>query len=126
MVKDGLLYTKDHEWVKIDGNEATIGISDYAQDYLGEVTYVELPEIGRQLDAHGEIAVVESSKAASDVYCPLAGKVTAVNDTLEDQPELVNQDCYGQGWIAKIEITDDSAKADLMDAKQYEQYISEL
>ena len=126
MVADGLLYTKDHEWVKVDGDAATVGITDHAQEQLGELVFVELPEVGKEFGVHKEIAVVESSKAAGDVYCPVAGKVTEVNDELNTQPEKVNEDCYGDGWICKLQITDKAALDELMDAAQYKAYLETL
>ena len=125
-VKEGLRYTKDHEWIKAEGGAGTIGITDYAQEQLGEIVFVELPQVGKEFAAHKEISVVESSKAAGDVYCPVAGKVTEVNTALESEPELVNQDCYGAGWICKLKIADAKALAGLMDAKQYEAYLQTL
>ena len=126
MVKEGLFYTKDHEWAKIDGDTATMGITDYAQEQLGEVVFVELPEIGKEIAQKDELAVVESSKAASDVYSPVTGKVTEVNSNLDSSPEKINEDCYGDGWICTIEITDKSTTDNLMDAKQYEAYLNGL
>jgi glycine cleavage system H protein len=125
-VKEGLRYTKDHEWVKVAGDTATVGITDYAQEHLGEIVFVELPQVGRQFAAHKEIGVVESSKAAGDVYCPVAGKVIEVNSALQSKPELVNQDCYGAGWICKLQITDGKTLDGLMDARGYEQYLHTL
>jgi glycine cleavage system H protein len=125
-VKEGLLYTKEHEWAKVDGDTATIGITDYAQEQLGDLVYVELPQMGRQVDAHKEIAVVESSKSASDVFSPVAGQVTEVNETLESKPESINEDCYGAGWICRLQITDRDSMGDLMDAKRYEAYLETL
>src|SRR5512136_955119 len=125
-VKEGLRYTKDHEWIKVDGDTGTVGITDYAQEQLGEIVFVELPQVGKQFAAHKEISVVESSKAASDVYCPVAGKVTEVNSDLETQPELINKDCYGDGWICKLTITDKKSLTGLMDAKKYEEYLKTL
>ena len=126
MVADGLLYTKDHEWVKVDGDLATLGITDHAQEQLGELVFVELPEVGKEFTVHKEIAVVESSKAAGDVYCPVVGKVTEVNDELNTQPEKVNEDCYGGGWICKLQVADKAALGDLMDATQYKAYLETL
>jgi len=126
MVVDGLLYTKDHEWAKVGGDVATIGITDHAQEQLGELVFVELPEVGKEFGAHKEIAVVESSKAAGDVYCPVAGKVTAVNAELNTRPELINEDCYEAGWICKVRIADKTSLDDLMDAKQYTEYLETL
>ena len=119
MIVDGLYYTEEHEWVKIEGDIATVGIADHAQEALGEITYVELPETGKEVTVKGELAVVESTKAASDVYSPLSGTVTDVNDALEAEPELINQDCYGQGWIVKIQVTDTGQVEQLMDADAY-------
>lgn len=126
MVVEGLLYTKDHEWAKIEGQIAIIGITDYAQEMLGEITFVELPVYDKQVQIHDEMAVVESSKAASDVYSPVTGRVTEVNSELESSPELINEDCYEAGWICKMEIADTNTTSPLMDAKQYEEYLKEL
>jgi len=126
MVVDGLLYTKDHEWAKVEGDVAMIGITDHAQEQLGELVFVELPEVGQEFAAHKEIAVVESSKAAGDVYCPVAGKVTQVNAELNTQPELINEDCYKAGWICKVQVADKASLGDLMDATQYKEYLETL
>jgi glycine cleavage system H protein len=126
MVVEGLLYTEQHEWVKVVGNIATVGITDYAQQMLGEIVYVELPTVDKEFQSHGEIAVVESSKAASDVYSPVTGKVIEVNSNLESKPELINEDCYNAGWICRLEIADSKSVDDLMDAKHYEQYVKGL
>jgi glycine cleavage system H protein len=126
MVKERLLYTKEHEWVKVDGDTATLGITDYAQEQLGDLVYVELPQVGKQFDAHKPISVVESSKSASDVFSPVTGKVTEVNSELGAKPELINGDCYGAGWICKLQITDRKSMGDLMDAKAYEAYVETL
>jgi glycine cleavage system H protein len=122
-VLDGLYYTKQHEWVRLDGGVAEIGITDFAQHLLGEITYVELPEIGMEVKSDGELAVIESSKAASDVYAPIAGEVTDANDELESAPELVNDDCYGDGWICKIKVAGDSGVEKLMDSAAYEEFL---
>ena len=121
-----MLYTKDHEWVKVEGDAATMGITDYAQEQLGEIVFVELPEVGKEFGVHAEISVVESSKAAGDVYCPVAGKVSEVNEELNTKPELVNEDCYHAGWICKLTIGDKAALDDLMDARKYEEFLSSL
>lgn len=123
MVIEGLLYTKDHEWARIDADVATIGITDYAQQMLGELVFVELPDMGKECAGHDELAVVESTKAANDIYSPVAGKVIEVNGELESQPELINQDCYNAGWICKLQITDTKSVESLMDSKQYEEYL---
>ena len=126
MAVKGLLYTKDHEWVSIEGTDATVGITDYAQEQLGELVFVELPVIGKEVNAHDEIAIVESSKAASDVYSPVTGKVIEVNQELETRPELINEDCYKSGWIAKLHITDPKSYEGLMDSEKYKQYVAGL
>jgi glycine cleavage system H protein len=126
MIPEGMLYTKDHEWAKIEGRTATVGISDYAQEQLGELVYVELPKVGDQFTQGKELAVVESSKAASDVYAPAAGKIMQVNSQLDSKPELINQDCYGKGWICKMEITDPGTLKNLMDSNRYEEYVKGL
>ena len=126
MVVEGLLYTKDHEWAKVEGDIATMGITDYAQEQLGELVFVELPEVGKEFAARKEIAVVESSKAAGDVYSPVAGTVTEVNSELATQPELINGDCYKGGWICKLKITDKKSLDSLMDAQKYQEYLDTL
>lgn len=123
MVEEGLLYTTQHEWARVQDDTAVIGITDYAQEMLGELTFVELPVVDQQYRQNGELAVVESSKAASDVYAPLTGKVIEVNSKLEAKPELINNDCYHAGWICKMQITDSASVKNLMDAKQYEEYL---
>ncbi len=125
-VVEGLLYTKDHEWAQVDGDTATVGITDYAQEQLGELVFVELPAVGKEFGVHKELAVVESSKAASDVYSPVAGKVTGVNTELETKPELINEDCYNAGWICKLAITDKKSLDAMMDSKQYAEYLKTL
>lgn len=126
MVVEGLFYTEDHEWAKVDGQIATIGITDYAQEQLGEITFVELPAVGAEFNQKAEIAAVESSKAASDIYAPVAGKVVEINSALESEPEKINEDCYGAGWLCKIEVTDNDSVKKLMDSKKYEQYLKGL
>ena len=126
MVVEGLLYAKEHEWAKIEGDVATVGITDYAQEQLGEVTFVELPDVEKEFRAQEELAVVESSKAAGDVYSPVTGKTIEVNSELESRPELVNEECYVAGWICKMTITDRKSIDELMDAKQYEEYLKGL
>jgi glycine cleavage system H protein len=126
MVVEGLLYTKDHEWAKVEGDIVTMGIADYAQEQLGELVFVELPEVGREIAARKEIAVVESSKAAGDVYSPVTGTVTEVNSELTTKPELVNEDCYEGGWICKLKITDKTSLDNLMDAQKYQEYLDTL
>ena len=119
-------YTKDHEWIRIDGDEAVIGITDYAQTQLGDVVYVELPEIGRRVGKGKETAVVESVKAASEVYAPISGEVIATNDALAAEPGKVNADPMGEGWFLKLRITDTKELADLMDEATYNAFVEGL
>ncbi|MBP2634615.1 MAG: gcvH 3 [Firmicutes bacterium] len=120
-----LKYSKDHEWVRVEGNIAVIGISDYAQSQLGDVVFVEVPAVGVELSAGSGLAVVESVKAVSDVYAPVSGKVIESNEALADAPELINQQPYGDGWIAKIEIADKAELERLLDSQAYEQLAAE-
>ncbi|MAK60628.1 MAG: glycine cleavage system protein H [Ponticaulis sp.] len=115
-------YTEDHEWIKIDGDTATIGITKYAAEQLGDVVFVELPEIGASFDKGGDMAVVESVKAASDVYAPVSGEVTEVNDTLTDTPETVNEAPEAGGWFAKLKLKDASELDGLMDEAAYKAF----
>ena len=115
-----LRYLKSHEWAKREGDVIVVGISDHAQDALGDVVYVELPEIGAECQAGDEIAVVESVKAASDIYAPVSGTVVEVNTQLEDSPELVNDAPYAEGWFFKIKVSDPEAANDLLTAEQYQ------
>ena len=126
MVVDGLLYTEQHEWAKIEGTIATVGITDYAQQMLGEIVFAELPALDKIFKFEDEIAMVESTKAASDVYSPVNGKVVEVNSQLESNPELINEDCYNGGWICRMEITDTKSIKKLMDSKQYEEFLKGL
>jgi len=125
MVVKGLLYTKEHEWIKIEGAVGTVGITDHAQQLLGEVTFVELPPVGALFKKGDSLSVVESSKAASDVYAPASGTVTEVNSQLQSKPELINQGCYTDGWLCKMSLTDAAPAKGLMDSKQYEKYLTE-
>ena len=120
-----LLYSKDHEWVKIEDGKATIGITDFAQDQLGDVVFVEIPEVGAELGAGDGIATIESVKAVSDVYAPISGTVIEANEELADAPELINEDAYGKGWIAVIELGDEAELEALLDAAGYEKMLSE-
>lgn len=119
-------YTKDHEWVELDGDIATIGISQYATEQLGDVVYVELPAKDKDFAAHADMAVVESAKAASDVYAPIAGKIVAVNDTLSSQPDLVNASPESAGWFVKIKVANKSEVDALMDEAAYADYVKGL
>jgi glycine cleavage system H protein len=120
------LYTSDHEWISVDGDTATVGISTYAQSQLGDVVYVELPEIGRQVIKGGEAAVVESVKAASDVFAPLSGEVVAVNEALADAPQTVNEDPEGAAWFFKLRLADKAETAGLMDEAAYQAFVASL
>jgi len=119
-------YTKEHEWVRLDGDLATVGISDYAQEQLGELVFVEVPEIGRQVSRGGNLAVVESVKAASDVYAPVSGEVVETNPELENDPGLVNRSAEDEGWFCKLRIADPGELTQLMDAAAYKAYVADL
>jgi len=116
---DDLAYSREHEWVRVDGSRATIGITSFAADELGDIVFVELPEIGAQLAQFGTFGVVESVKAVSDLYAPVGGEVVEVNEALRDAPELLNADPFGEGWIARVELSDSSELDSLMDAAAY-------
>lgn len=122
-VVDGLKYTKKHEWARQEGKVAVVGLCDYAQDKLGEIVFVELPEVGATVEAGKSAAVVESVKAVADLYAPLSGTVTEVNEVLLDQPETINQDPYGEGWVFKLEIANEAELDNLMDKAAYEEFI---
>ncbi len=119
-------YTEDHEWVLIEGDTASIGISDYAQEQLGDVVYVELPEEGAEFAEGAQVATVESVKAASEIYAPVAGEVVEVNGALDDDPSLVNSAPLGDGWFFKIKVADAAAVAKLMDENAYKEYVESL
>lgn len=125
MVPADLRYTKEHEWVRIDGDDATVGITQFAADQLGDVVYVELPEVGRTLAAMGTFGVVESVKAVSDLYAPIGGEVVATNAELADRPEAVNGDPYGAGWMLRIRIADPAELDALLDAGAYDALTAE-
>ena len=125
-VPQELRYTKNHEWVmKNDDETVTVGITDHAQHLLGDLVFVELPEIGNTFSEDEDCAVVESVKAASDVYCPLDGEIVGHNEALSDTPELINQDPYGDGWIFKLKLNDEGSFAELLDADAYADIIAE-
>ena len=125
-IEENFLYTKEHEWVSIEDNIATMGITDYAQEALGDVTYVELPVEETEVEQFEQVVSVESVKAASDIYAPIGGKVTEINRKLEDTPGLINKDCYGKGWIVKIEVRDMDESTNLMSAEEYRNYLESL
>ena len=118
-------YTKDHEWIDVNGDVGTVGITNHAQEQLGELVYVELPEVGAALDQGDEAGVVESVKAASDVYAPISGEVLEINENLADAPELLNQDPYGEGWMYKLKPDNIDQIDDLLDADGYEHVLSD-
>ncbi len=125
LVPQDLKYTGEHEWVRVEGQLAVVGLTDYAQKQLGDVTYVELPPSGKAVSQMGELAVVESVKAASDVFAPLAGTVAQVNTALEDSPQLINSDPYGAGWLVKLKDFDAGQLANLLDPAQYQDLLRE-
>ena len=122
---DDLRYTKDHEWVRLQGKRATVGITDFAQSELTDVVYVELPKVGKVVKAGEILGTVESVKAVSEIFAPVNGKVVEVNNALEDTPEIVNQDPYGKGWMVVIEVTDSNEGKNLMDAAAYRKHVGE-
>lgn len=120
-----LKYTKTHEYVRVEGNKAYLGITNFAQDQLGDIVFVELPEIGRELAAGEVFSTVESVKAVSDCYTPISGKVVEVNDKVNDEPELLNTDPHGEGWICAVELSDPGQVAQLMDVAAYEKHMAQ-
>ena len=118
-----LKYSKTHEWVKNNASEVSVGITEYAQKELSDVVYVELPEVGREVSAGEAVCVVESVKAAFDIYTPVAGTIVDVNSTVEDDPALVNNDCYGKGWLFKVEVSDPKQINAMMDAESYTKHV---
>jgi glycine cleavage system H protein len=119
-VPENLLYSKEHEWVKIDGDTATIGITDYAQNSLGDIVYVELPKVGAKIDQFGNVGVIESVKAVSDLFTPISGEVLEVNTVLDSDPAAVNKDPYGDGWLLKVRVGNGGDTANLLSAADYE------
>jgi len=125
MNPDNIKYHKEHTWVKVSGKKGTIGITDYAQDSLGDIVYIDLPEVDSSVEANSEISEIESTKATSSVISPVRGKIIEVNEDLSESPEIINEDPYGKGWIAVLELEDPSEIDDLMDASEYEKYVEE-
>ena len=119
-----LHYTRDHEWVRVDGDQATVGITQYAADQLGDIVFVELPEAGRDLEEAKPFGVVESVKAVSDLFAPISGAVTSTNEDLANQPELVNRDPYGAGWMVRMTVADPAQLDDLLDGPGYDQLVA--
>lgn len=125
-VRDDYFYTKEHEWISIDDNIATVGITEYAQSALGDITFVELPQVGADVEQFEHFASVESVKAASDIFCPMSGRVIEVNTDLEEKPELINRSCYDKGWMAQIELSAPEEKSNLMTAAEYQKFLESL
>jgi len=125
MYPENLKYHSEHAWAKIDGNTATVGISYYAQDQLGEIVFLELPETGTAVEAGAPFAEIESVKSVSDVYSPVNGTITETNNEVVEAPEIINEDCYEAGWMIKVELADASGVDDLLDAAAYEKLVSE-
>ena len=123
-IPENLRYSKDHEWVRVDGDVATIGITDYAQHSLGDVVYVDLPRVGDAFGSHEAFGSVESVKAVSEIFTPIAGEVTEVNEALNDTPENVNNDPYGEAWMLKIKMENPNEADSLLSAVEYEEYLS--
>ncbi len=121
---DDLRYSKEHEWVRVDGSQATIGITSFAADELGDIVFVELPDVGAALRQFGSFGVVESVKAVSDLYAPISGEVVEVNEALRESPELLNSDAYGEGWIVRVEVADQNEVDALLDAAAYRELTS--
>lgn len=119
-------YTKEHEWIRIEGDSGTIGISEYAQEQLGDMVYIELPEIGKAIAQSEQVAVVESVKAASEIYAPAGGTVTQINEKLSEEPGTVNEDATGEGWLIKLELSDPGEVDGLMDEAAYKDYVAGL
>lgn len=125
MNPEDLKFHKEHTWVKVSGKKATIGITDYAQDALGDIVYIDLPEPDATIDVNSELAEIESTKSTSSVISPVSGTIIEINEDLSESPEIINEEPYGKGWIAILEMDDDSELDDLMDAADYEKYIEE-
>ncbi len=124
-VPEGLYYTEDHEWLKVENGAGTMGITDFAQEELGDIVFVELPEVGDDFQQHDNFGVIESVKAVSDLYIPVSGEITGINEKLLDQPELVNDEPYQEGWIVKIKLSDEGELDELMDAEDYREFLKE-
>ena len=125
MNPEDIKYHKEHTWVKVSGKKGTIGITDYAQDALGDIVYIDLPEMDATVDANSEMSEIESTKATSSVISPVGGRIVKVNEELAESPEIINEDPYGKGWIAVVEIENSSEIDDLMDSSEYEKYVDE-
>jgi glycine cleavage system H protein len=125
MNPEDLKYHKEHTWVKVSGKKATMGITDYAQEALGDIVYIDLPEVDSGTEANSEVSEIESTKATSPVISPVSGTVVEINEELSESPEIINEDPYGKGWIAVLELSDESELDELMDSSEYEKYLEE-
>jgi len=125
MSPDDVKYHREHQWVRIDGKRAMVGITDYAQEELGDIVYIELPETGLDVTSEEDITEIESTKTTAPLIAPVSGRIVEVNEELKDAPELMNEDPYGKGWIVTIEMSDPAEVEDLMDAKEYEEFLKE-
>ncbi len=123
LIPKNLFYSNEHEWIKIDGDNCVIGITDFAQEQLTDIVYLEIPEVGTPLEKDEAFGVVESVKSVSDIYSPLSGEIISINEDVIEAPELINEDPYGDGWLIKIKIDDESELDSLMDAMEYQDYI---
>jgi glycine cleavage system H protein len=126
MYPNDLVYTKDHEWLRVEGDEGLVGITDFAQHQLGDIIFIELPQAGKELGVHQSLGVVESVKSVSDIFSPVAGSVVAVNEALAQTPDLLNKDPHGQGWIVRLKIKDKKELEGLMKASEYEKFLEGL
>ena len=119
------LYTREHEWVRIEGNKAEVGITEHAQKSLGDIVYVELPEIGDEIDAGDEFGSIESVKAVNSLYMPMSGNIIAVNTELKDSPETINEECYDEGWLIRFELSNQEESSELLSSKDYKEFLQE-
>ena len=119
------LYTRDHEWIRIEGNKAEVGITEHAQKSLGDIVYVELPEIGDEIDAGDEFGSIESVKAVNSLYMPMSGNIIAVNTELKDSPETINEECYEEGWLIRFELSNQEESSELLSSKDYKEFLQE-
>ncbi|MBI3621716.1 MAG: glycine cleavage system protein GcvH [Nitrospirae bacterium] len=125
MSPDDVKYHREHQWVRLDGKRASVGITDYAQEELGDIVYIELPEVGIEVAAEEDVTEIESTKTTAPLIAPVSGRIVEVNEELKDAPELMNEDPYGKGWIITIEMSDPAEVEELMDAKEYEEFLKE-
>ena len=119
------LYTREHEWLRIEGNKAEVGITEHAQKSLGDIVYVELPEIGDEIDAGDEFGSIESVKAVNSLYMPMSGNIIAVNTELKDSPETINEECYDEGWLIRFELSNQEESSELLSSKNYKEFLQE-